>query len=85
MSIPTTEVRARGVLTIPKAVREANKIQDGQQYTVHDLGNGTLLLSPRLSQIDSLCDDLRDRLLARGATLEGMLEELQRMRESPDA
>jgi bifunctional DNA-binding transcriptional regulator/antitoxin component of YhaV-PrlF toxin-antitoxin module len=81
MAVPTTGVRARGVVTIPKSVREANNIRDGQQYSVHDLGDGKLLFSPRPSQMDALCDDLRDSLLARGATLEGMLEELRRMRE----
>jgi AbrB family looped-hinge helix DNA binding protein len=85
MAVPTTEVRARGVITIPKSVREANGIRDGQQYSVHDLGDGALLLSPRVSEIDSLCNDLRDRLLARGASLDEMLAELRRMRESSDA
>lgn len=85
MSIPTTEVRTRGVITIPKAVRESNNIKDGQQYSVFDLGEGNLLLSPLVSQIDALCDNLRDHLLARGANLEDMLTELQRMRENENA
>lgn len=85
MDLTVTEVRSRGVITIPKTVRDANNIQDGQQYVVHDLGQGTLLLSPRKPQVDTLCNDLRDELLARGASLEGMLEELRQIRETEGA
>lgn len=82
MTAETTEVRSRGVVTIPKAIRDSNRIQEGQRYTVHDLGKGNLLLSPRESQIHSMCDTLRERLEANGATLELMLEELRKYREA---
>jgi AbrB family looped-hinge helix DNA binding protein len=85
MSADTVEVRSRGLVTIPKAIREANNIQEGQQYSVQDLGQGVLLFSPRVSQINAICNDLRDTLLQRGATLEGMLAELRRIREAGDA
>ena len=85
MEAPTAEVAKRGILTIPKSIRDANNIQEGQQYSVHDLGEGVLLLSPRISQIDAMCDALRDKLLARGASLEEMLEELKRVREGKGA
>jgi len=85
MEAPTVEIAKRGVLTIPKSIRDANKIQEGQQYSVYDLGEGVLLLSPRVSQIDAMCDALRDKLLARGASLEQMLEDLRRIREGEDA
>jgi AbrB family looped-hinge helix DNA binding protein len=73
----TTAVGQRGVITIPKPIRDANNIEEGKQYTVLDLGGGLLMLSPKESRIDALCDDLRDKLLAEGATLESMLLELR--------
>jgi bifunctional DNA-binding transcriptional regulator/antitoxin component of YhaV-PrlF toxin-antitoxin module len=85
METPTVEVAKRGVVTIPKSIRDANKIQEGQQYSVHDLGEGVLLFSPRISQIDAMCDDLRTKLIARGASLEQMLEDLRRHREGAGA
>ena len=81
MEAPTAEVAKRGVLTIPKSIRDANQIHEGQQYSVHDLGEGVLLLSPRVSKIETMCDDLRDKLLARGSSLEQMLEDLRLIRE----
>ncbi len=82
MTIDTTEVRSRGVITIPKSIRETNHIAEGQQYSVVSLGQGNILLTPRPSQINTMCNDLRDTLLARGATLEEMLVELRSVREN---
>ena len=84
MAVPTVEVAKRGQITLPKKLRDRNHIEEGQRYTCHDLGNGVLLLSPHPSRIDALCDELRDGLLSKGATLEEMLAELRRLREQND-
>ncbi len=78
MATPIVEIAQRGQITIPKPLRDKNNIQEGQMYAVHDLGEGVLLLSPRPSQIVEMCNELRDTLLERGATLEAMLAELHR-------
>ncbi len=52
-----------------------------QDTSEHDLGDGLLLLSPDKSRIDVLCNELRDGLIDRGATLEEMLAELRRLRQ----
>ena len=85
MRAPMTEVSKHGLITIPKPIREANNIHEGQQYGICSLGNGVLLLSPRVSQAEQMCDDLLGKLSSRGASLEEMLEELRRTREGEDS
>ena len=45
---------------------------------------GVLLLSPTKSRVDALCDQLREGLLAEGASLEEMLAELRQRRQADD-
>lgn len=85
MSVPMVEVTSRGVITIPKSVRDNNEFCEGQKLVCIDLGGGVIVLSKRPSRIDEMVDELRDSLLAKGATLESMLRQLREMREKEDA
>lgn len=71
----------RGQMTLPKSLRERYHIQEGQQFTIFDL-NGNFLISPKRSQVDEICNQLRDQLLESGATLSEMVNELRARREA---
>jgi len=79
----TVELAQRGQVTIPKHLREQHKWETGQQFTVIDL-EGAVVLSPKVSKVDALANQLRDDLLKEGATLEEMLAELRQIRETED-
>lgn len=81
MTAVAVELAQRGQLTIPKALRDQYGLQEGQKMTLVDIG-GVFLVSPRPVSVDAPADLLRDGLLASGATLEGMLADLRRRRES---
>jgi len=70
----------RGVVTLPKVLRENYNLRPGDSFTLLDLG-GVFVLSPRRSQIDALADRLTDALTERGETLESMLQALREERE----
>ena len=76
----TVQVAQRGVVTLPKSIREAYGLQPGDTLTLLDLG-GVLLLSPRRSEIDTLADRITQALTERGETLESMLHVLREERE----
>jgi bifunctional DNA-binding transcriptional regulator/antitoxin component of YhaV-PrlF toxin-antitoxin module len=80
MSIMTVQVAKRGLLTLPKALRDAYNIEPGDALTLLDLG-GVFVLSPRLSEVDALADIIATDLQARGETLESMLQALREERE----
>ena len=76
----TLQVAQRGLLTLPKALREAYRIREGDVLTLLDLG-GVFLLSPRQPAIDGLADELKTALVDQGESLESMLQALREARE----
>ena len=76
----TVRVAQRGLLTLPKALREAYDIRPGDQLTLLDLG-GVFVLSPRQSEVDAIADRLAQEWKSRGETLESMLRALREERE----
>ena len=76
----TVNVAQRGVVTLPKSIREAYGLQPGDTLTLLDLG-GVLLLSPRRSEVDALAERITKALTERDETLESMLHTLREERE----
>jgi bifunctional DNA-binding transcriptional regulator/antitoxin component of YhaV-PrlF toxin-antitoxin module len=70
----------RGVVTLPKGLRESYNLRPGDNFILLDLG-GVFVLSPRRSEVDSLADRLTQALTERGETLETMLQALREERE----
>lgn len=80
MSSITLHVAQRGLITIPKALREAYDIQPGDALTLLDLG-GVFVLTPKPSEVDALADRIAEELRDKGETLESMLYALREERE----
>lgn len=81
MSTPVTiQLAQRGVLTLPKPLREQYDLQPGVEFTLLDL-DGVFVLSRRRSQVDMLAESIASSLAERGETLESMLQALREERE----
>jgi AbrB family looped-hinge helix DNA binding protein len=74
------QVGQRGVVVLPKAVRESYNLQPGDTLTLLDLG-GVLVLSPQRSEVDAVADRIKGMLAEEGETLETMLQALREERE----
>ena len=79
MSTMTVQVAKRGLLTLPKALRDAYNIEPGDAFTLLDLG-GVFVLSPRPSEVDALADSIAADLQAQGESLQSMLQALREER-----
>ena len=75
----TIRVGKRGTVTLPKPLREAYGIREGDDLTLLDLG-GVFVLHPRRSEVDEIADRISAALLERGETLESMLQTLREER-----
>ena len=75
------QVVRRGLITLPKKLRESNRIEDGDILTLIDMGDGVFILSPLHSRVDTLADRLADDWVKSGETLESMLQTLREVRE----
>jgi len=79
----TIEFIKKGQLTIPKRIREAYGIEPGRKGMLIDL-DGALLILPQPSQIPALFDEMRACLGTSEMSLEEMVEEMRKIRESSD-
>jgi AbrB family looped-hinge helix DNA binding protein len=80
MSGVTLKVTQRGLITIPRMVREAYGIQPGDAMTFLDLG-GVFVLSPKPSRVDALADRAAAKLQDKGESLESVLQALREERD----
>lgn len=76
----TVQMSQRGVVILPKALRERYKLRPGDRFTLLDLG-GVFVLTPRRSEIDALADRITQALTERGETLETILQVLREERD----
>jgi len=76
----TIQIRGNGAFTMPAEFLEKYKLEEGEIFSIVDLGNGSFLLSPRRSHIDELADQLAAEWASRGETLESMLKTLREVR-----
>jgi bifunctional DNA-binding transcriptional regulator/antitoxin component of YhaV-PrlF toxin-antitoxin module len=75
------QIAQRGVITLPKVLRDTYQLQPGDEMTLLDIG-GVFVLSARRSQVDAMADKLSADLAAQGETLESILLALREAREN---
>ena len=80
MTSITLRMAKRGVITIPKSLRDSYGLQPGDTFTLLDLG-GVFVLNPRRSEIDATADKIAAQWAEDGETLETMLQALREERE----
>jgi len=78
------QVVRRGIITLPKEVREHNNIEEGDMLTLIDLGDGVVVLSPRRSRVDEVANKLAREWQDSGESLESMLTTLREVRAEYD-
>ena len=77
----TVQIRGKGALTLPIELRRKYNLAEGDVFTLIDLGDGSFVLSPRLTQVDRLGDRVAQACEEAGASLKDMLEALDEERE----
>ncbi len=79
--IANIQVRSKGTFTLPSELRRKYGVNEGDFFTIIDMGDSNFLLKPYRSRVDELADTIRMELEARGETLESMLTTLREVRE----
>ncbi|HAX71750.1 MAG TPA: AbrB/MazE/SpoVT family DNA-binding domain-containing protein [Anaerolineales bacterium] len=74
------QVVRRGIITLPKELREHNNIEEGDTLTLIELGDGVVIMSPKRSRVDEIADKLAKEWQDSGETLESMLSTLREVR-----
>jgi AbrB family looped-hinge helix DNA binding protein len=74
------QVSRRGIITLPKELRNHNHIKEGDVMSLIDMGNGVVIMSPRRSHVDEIADNLAREWQDSGETLGSMLTTLRKVR-----
>jgi AbrB family looped-hinge helix DNA binding protein len=82
MTTVTVQVRRKGAITLPVELRRQYDLKEGDVLALFDLGDGSFLLTPQVSQVDILADQMARLMAEEGVTLEDMLEALDQEREA---
>jgi bifunctional DNA-binding transcriptional regulator/antitoxin component of YhaV-PrlF toxin-antitoxin module len=77
----TVQIRKKGILTLPVELRDKYSLDEGDIFTLIDLGDGSFLLTPRLSQITRTGDRVSEILNEEGISLDDLLNALDEERE----
>lgn len=78
------QVVRRGIVTLPKELRENNKIEEGEVLNIIDLGDGVFVVSRQRSRVDEIADKLAKEWKDSGESLESMLTTLREVRAKYD-
>lgn len=81
MSALTVQIRRKGVITLPKEVRDRYGLNEGDVLTLEELGDGSFLLIPRVSQVARLGDRVAEILEDEGVSIQEVLSVLEEERE----
>jgi AbrB family looped-hinge helix DNA binding protein len=80
MKSATLQMSKRGIITIPKPLRESYNLHRGDTFSLIDLG-GVFVLSPQRSEIDVIADKIAAQWEEDGESLESMLFALREEQE----
>ena len=78
----TVKIRRNGTITIPTKLRKEYKLEEGQALTIIDLGKGTILLTPKVFQVDKLANQIAEKFKDEGITFEDLLQTLNELRKT---
>jgi bifunctional DNA-binding transcriptional regulator/antitoxin component of YhaV-PrlF toxin-antitoxin module len=81
MTINTIQVRKKGTITLPMELRTKYGVDEGDVFTLIDMGDGSFLLTPRISKVNRLGDRVAEILQSGDVSLDDLLSTLDDERE----
>ena len=78
----TLQIRGKGTITLPASLRKKYNLEEGEVLTVIDLGEGTILLKPMMSQVNKLSRQIEKRLKEENISLDDLLQALDEERKT---
>lgn len=77
----TVQMRGKGSITFPAKLRSKYKLQEGEVFTIIDLGGGSFLLKPRIYEMDKISAKAEKILKEDNVSLEELFETLREVRK----
>lgn len=77
----TAEIKARGQLTIPKKIREASHLEEGEEVSIIPIGD-SIIITPKKLELNEARRQLRKILKGSGLSADELLKGLKQERET---
>lgn len=82
MSPTTLQVRKKGSITLPVELRSKYGVDEGDIFTLIDLGDGSFLLTPQISEVNRLGKRVAETIAQYDLTEEDLITALDEEREA---
>jgi bifunctional DNA-binding transcriptional regulator/antitoxin component of YhaV-PrlF toxin-antitoxin module len=77
----TIQVRSKGAITIPTAFRKKYGVDEGETFTMIDVGDGSFFLVPKVSKFVQSADRVAKKVKEANVTLDELYEILDEERK----
>ena len=81
VKVSVAEIKSRGQLTIPKKIRSAGHLEEGQVVSIIPVGD-SLLITPKILELDEARRQIKRLLKSSGLSLEDLIAGLKEERET---
>lgn len=75
------QVKRRGRITLPKELRDAHNIEDGDLILFAEAGDGVMIMQHKKSNVDRIADGIAQKLRKEGITLKDIRKEIKKIRK----
>src|SRR5437762_12717752 len=81
MGMTKVQLRPKGTITLPRELRRRYQLAEGEVFTLVDLGGGSFLLTPHVSEVARLGDQVSAILAEEGVSVDEIIDTLDQERE----
>jgi AbrB family looped-hinge helix DNA binding protein len=81
MATNVVQMRQKGGITLPVELRRRYGMREGDTFTVVDMGDGSVMLIPGVSEVARLGDEVAAIMAEEGVSLDDILKQLDEERE----
>jgi len=75
------QIRNKGTITLPINFRRKYNLNQGDVFTLIDLGDGSFILTPKITQVNLLGDRIAQAMTEGGVSIDEILDALDEERE----
>jgi AbrB family looped-hinge helix DNA binding protein len=75
------KVRRHGKITLPKQLRDANNIEDGDLILLAEASDGLIIMQHKKSNVNRIADQIAQTFREEGITLKDVRKDLKKIRK----